>query len=102
MVYSFDVFDTLITRTTAEPKGIFTIMEEILRKDALYERYPLHLRRHFRQFRVEGRAGGRGRCDAGTYICPVVPYELYLPRTGGRADAAGAAYGAGELCADSG
>ena len=61
MVYSFDVFDTLITRTTAEPKGIFTIMEEILRKDALYERYPLHLRRHFRQFRVEAEVQARYR-----------------------------------------
>lgn len=32
-MYSFDVFDTLITRTTAEPCGIFLLMKEKLSKD---------------------------------------------------------------------
>ena len=63
MVYSFDVFDTLITRTTAEPKGIFTIMEEILQRDAKYEKYPLHLRKHFRDFRVEAEVQARYRAE---------------------------------------
>lgn len=30
MLYSYDVFDTLITRTTATPKGIFSIVDHIL------------------------------------------------------------------------
>lgn len=29
-MYSFDIFDTLITRTTAEPEGIFILMQERL------------------------------------------------------------------------
>ena len=33
---SFDVFDTLITRSTAVPKGIFAIMQEILQKKNEY------------------------------------------------------------------
>lgn len=33
---SFDVFDTLITRSSAEPTGIFTIMQEILQKKNEY------------------------------------------------------------------
>lgn len=32
-MYSFDIFDTLITRSTAVPKGIFMIMQNILIKD---------------------------------------------------------------------
>lgn len=61
MVYTFDIFDTLITRTTAEPKGIFTIMEQILERDARYGTYPLHLRKHFRDFRVEAEVQARDR-----------------------------------------
>ena len=30
---SFDVFDTLITRKTATPKGIFKIMQEVLKSN---------------------------------------------------------------------
>ncbi len=32
-MYSFDVFDTLITRTTATPKGIFALMQYRLKKE---------------------------------------------------------------------
>ncbi len=32
-MYSFDVFDTLITRNTANPKGIFALMEHRLQKE---------------------------------------------------------------------
>ena len=33
MLYSFDVFDTLITRTTATPQGIFAIVDHILKTE---------------------------------------------------------------------
>ena len=33
MIYSFDVFDTLITRTTASPLGIFALMQERLQRE---------------------------------------------------------------------
>lgn len=32
-MYSFDIFDTLITRTTADPRGIFALMKDRLRKE---------------------------------------------------------------------
>ncbi|RAZ95130.1 hypothetical protein DK853_31565, partial [Klebsiella oxytoca] len=35
-MYSFDVFDTLITRCTAEPKGIFLLMGEKMREGSEY------------------------------------------------------------------
>lgn len=33
MIYSFDVFDTLITRRTAVPEGIFAIMQSDLGRE---------------------------------------------------------------------
>lgn len=35
-MYSFDIFDTLITRDLASPEGIFTIMQRILRGEGTY------------------------------------------------------------------
>ena len=36
MIYSFDVYDTLITRTTATPKGIFALMQNRIENEAMY------------------------------------------------------------------
>ena len=36
MLYSFDVFDTIITRKTAKPTGIFKIMQKELETDEVY------------------------------------------------------------------
>ena len=35
-MYSFDVFDTLITRTTALPNGIFALMQSRLEKEKAF------------------------------------------------------------------
>ena len=37
-VYSFDLFDTVLSRKTGTPKGIFCIMRELLTKQAQLER----------------------------------------------------------------
>ena len=37
MLYSFDVFDTLITRKTQTPKGVFLYMQEELKKIEEYK-----------------------------------------------------------------
>ncbi|MCM1154134.1 MAG: hypothetical protein NC489_15100 [Ruminococcus flavefaciens] len=50
-MYSFDVFDTLITRKTAVPEGIFAIMQDELRKDE-YASISLAIRDNFYQFRI--------------------------------------------------
>ena len=36
-MYSFDIFDTIITRSTAEPEGIFMLMQEKLQKEIGYD-----------------------------------------------------------------
>lgn len=50
-MYSFDVFDTLITRKTATPKGIFAIMEKKL-KEQKYNLFSKHIRDNFYSIRV--------------------------------------------------
>ena len=36
-MYSFDVFDTLITRVTATPTGIFSLMQRKIQKNPMYQ-----------------------------------------------------------------
>lgn len=38
-MYSFDIFDTLITRGTATPKGIFLLMQRRLQEDNRYDQF---------------------------------------------------------------
>ncbi len=47
-MHTFDIFDTLITRTTARPEGIFLLMEEKLRR---MEEYAPYLRENFHDLR---------------------------------------------------
>ncbi len=50
-MYSFDVFDTLITRKTAVPNGIFAIMQFELRKEE-YAAIPASIRINFYRLRI--------------------------------------------------
>ena len=52
-LYSFDVFDTLITRTTATPKGIFAIMQSELCNNPEYKNYPESLKKNFYYLRID-------------------------------------------------
>ena len=55
-MYSFDIFDTLITRDLASPEGIFTIMQRILRGEGTYRQdvitLPPYVRNNFYQLRI--------------------------------------------------
>lgn len=51
MLYSFDVFDTLITRRVAEPRGIFAIMSEIIKNE--HPNIYFKLGQHFYDLRVQ-------------------------------------------------
>lgn len=53
MRYSFDVFDTLITRKTATPKGIFALMQKQLLQDRGYASIPLFIRENFYRLRID-------------------------------------------------
>lgn len=50
-MYSFDVFDTLITRTTATPKGIFALMQERLAQH-MYDHLSFYIRNNFYELRI--------------------------------------------------
>lgn len=50
-MYSFDIFDTLITRKIAVPEGIFAIIQSELSKDK-YDCIPLSIRNNFYQLRI--------------------------------------------------
>lgn len=52
-MYSFDVFDTLITRKTATPQGIFAIIQKELEQKKEYRNIPVHFRTNFCRLRIE-------------------------------------------------
>ena len=52
-LYSFDIFDTLVTRTVAEPKGIFVLIQEILKSDDLYSDIPADVKYNFFNYRED-------------------------------------------------
>lgn len=58
MLHSFDIFDTLITRTTASPRGIFAIMQERLKREAIAGLSSL-VTDNFYQVRVQGEEVAR-------------------------------------------
>jgi len=51
-LYSFDVFDTLITRATLTPEGVYTLMQQRLLTDNAYTSLPLFLRSNFNRLRI--------------------------------------------------
>lgn len=52
MLYSFGVFETLITRTTATPQGIFSLMQKELIYNDLYKDIPAYVRENFCDLRI--------------------------------------------------
>lgn len=50
-LFSFDIFDTLITRSVAEPKGIFMIMQQKL-KEKDFDKIPFILKSNFIDIRI--------------------------------------------------
>lgn len=56
MVYSFDIFDTLVTRKTFSPYGIFSIVQE---KIAESTQFPVAIRKNFRNIRINAEKNAR-------------------------------------------
>lgn len=52
MLYTFDVFDTLITRNTATPRGIFVLMRHTLLRDIRYEGIDGYIKENFWSLRI--------------------------------------------------
>ncbi len=59
MLYSFDVFDTLIARTTATPYGIFAVMHQRLMAEEKYQNLPYHIRYNFYTLRIQAEKVAR-------------------------------------------
>lgn len=51
-MYSFDVFDTLITRNTATPHGIFALMQDKMEKDKDYTEMSSYIKENFFNLRI--------------------------------------------------
>lgn len=56
---TYDIFDTLITRMTATPKGTFAIMQYELLSNAKYNKKSKYIRENFYQLRVNAEACAR-------------------------------------------
>lgn len=53
LLYSFDIFDTLITRTTAVPRGIFAIMQNSIKTDKNFADIPSVIKENFYVIRTD-------------------------------------------------
>lgn len=62
-LYSFDIYDTLITRKTATPEGIFALMQKQLEESEAYADYPERLTHNFYIIRLQAEKVARN-----TYI----------------------------------
>ncbi|HJJ47820.1 MAG TPA: hypothetical protein O0X39_02340 [Methanocorpusculum sp.] len=59
MFYSYDIFDTLITRKTATPKGIFAVMQDVMQHDAKYSVIPDYIKSDFYTIRIHAEVFAR-------------------------------------------
>lgn len=57
MIYSFDIFDTLISRITYTPLGIFVIMQQMLQRQA--NKYTEYFKNNFAKIRIEAEKSAR-------------------------------------------
>lgn len=51
ITYSYDIFDTILTRKTANPEGIFSLMQNKLKNLGNY--YPVEVRKNFFELRIQ-------------------------------------------------
>lgn len=73
-LYSFDIYDTLITRKTATPEGIFALMQEKLINSEGYADYPERLIYNFYLLRMQAEKVARN-----TYIVGEIR-DITLPQ----------------------
>lgn len=61
-MYSFDVFDTLITRTTAAPQGIFALMKDKLGEEKAIHNLDDYIIQNFFELRIHSEELARKAC----------------------------------------
>ena len=52
-LYSFDIFDTLITRRVARPTGIFSLMQDKMLSSESYNDVPSYVKNNFFEIRTD-------------------------------------------------
>lgn len=72
-MYSFDIFDTLVTRRVATPKGIFVLVQKILEKESI----PEILKNNFYTIRIEAEEYAREICFRNTNSSEITFDEIY-------------------------
>ncbi len=87
-MHSFDIFDTLITRKTATPSGIFLLMQERLQKKGKHH-FPDYLKDNFADLRIKAERNARRFKDA-SEICLQDIYEVLIQMAGISCKEAGA------------
>lgn len=73
MIYSFDIFETILSRKTLTPKGIFSLMRQAIKHDS---RYPVALRMHFFHVRIRAEIKARERLTDLEEITHEAIYEI--------------------------
>ncbi len=65
-IYSFDIFDTLITRKTATPEGIFALIQEELNNNEKYYKISGYIKENFYNLRINSEILARHSycCDS--------------------------------------
>lgn len=61
-MYSFDVFDTLITRTTADPRGIFALIKDRLEEEKAIHHIDDYVIQNFFELRIHSEELARKAC----------------------------------------
>lgn len=64
MLYSFDVFETLMTRTTATPSGIFALLQDRLCQDAAYADISQYIKDNYFHLRIHAEILARRSFEA--------------------------------------
>ena len=76
-LYSFDVFDTLITRRTATPTGIFALIQRELNIKPEFNNLPSYIKKDFFQIRINAEKCSRALKHANEQSREVNIYEIY-------------------------
>lgn len=87
-MYSFDIFDTLITRKTATPTGIFLLMQERMKEKGQYD-FPDYLKENFSGLRIKAEKNARRFSDRTEISLPDI-YDVLMQMAGISEEEAGA------------
>lgn len=73
-LYSFDIFDTLVTRRVATPKGIFSLVQSYIADNS---EIPMFVRQNFFQIRIGAEEYARKRTERISDTCEICFDDIY-------------------------